>query len=83
MVPKIITHAALVVALNKKDRIRVLDREILSKNEQHSLLANVPLLRLEKCSRRAQSNRTQAYVAHFWKNHCRLLLGYWNVFIPS
>ena len=26
-----------------------------------------------------QSNRTQDYVAHFWKNHHRLLLGNWNV----
>ena len=26
-----------------------------------------------------QSNRTQGYVAHFWKKHHRLLFGNWNV----
>ena len=40
----------------------------------------MPATRLKKRSRTAQSNRTRGYVAHFRKNHYKLLLGYWNVF---
>ena len=36
MVSKIITHAASVVAQNKKDRVQVLDREARSKSGQPS-----------------------------------------------
>ena len=36
MVSKIITHAASVVAQNKKDRVRVLSRVIRSKSKRHS-----------------------------------------------
>ena len=86
MVPKIITHAASVVAQNKKDRFRVLGKGTLSKSKRNSpptsLLGsstNAPAARLERQSRTALSNRTQIYVAHFRKNHHRLLLGNWNV----
>ena len=64
----------------------VLGRGSRSKIKRHSppvsLLGsstNVPATRLERRSRTAQSNRTQVYVARFWKNHQRLLLGNWNV----
>ena len=80
MVPKIITHAAAVVSQNKKDGVLVLGRETLSKSKRHSpptsflgSSTNVPATRLERRSRTAQSNRTQGYVAHFRKNHHRLL----------
>ena len=85
MVPKIKTQGASVVARNKKDRVRVLGRGIRSKSKRHSPPANllgsstnVPATRLEMWSRTALSNRTQGYVAHFRKNHHRLLLGNWN-----
>ena len=88
MVPEIITHAESVVAQNKKDSVRALKRGTHSKTKQHfppaSLLGsstNVHVTRLERLSRVAQSNRTQGYAAHIWKNHHRLLLGNWNVFI--
>ena len=86
MVPKIITHASLIIEQNKKDHVRVLGRGTRSKSKRHfpptSLLGsstNMPATRLERRSRTAQSNRTQGYVAHYRKNHQRLLLGYWNV----
>ena len=87
MVPKSISYAASVVAQNKKDRIRVLGRRTRSKSKRHSppailLCSSTSVLttRLERRSRTAQSNRTQGYVAHFRKNHHRLLLGNRNVF---
>ena len=87
MVPKIITHAASVFAQNKKDLFRVLGRGARSKSKRHSPQAslsgsstNMPPTCLERRSRTAQNNRTQGYVAHFRKNHHRLLLGHWNVF---
>ena len=56
------------------------------KNKRHSSPAsllgsstNGPATRLERWSKTAQSNCTQGYVAHFRKNHHRLLLGNWNV----
>ena len=71
MVPKIITHAASVVA-HKTDCVRVLGRT-RSNSKRHppppSLLGsstNVPATGLEKRLRTAQSNRTQGYAAHFW-----------------
>ena len=71
MVPKIITHAASVVAQNKKDRVRILGRGTRSKSNQYSPPAslldsstNVSATRLERRSRTAQSIRTQGYVAH-------------------
>ena len=83
MVPKIITHAGLVVAQHKKDRVRVLGSGVSSKNKQHSPPAslsgsstNVPATGLKRQSWTAQSNCTQGYVAHFRKNYHRLLLGY-------
>ena len=86
MVPKITTHATLVVAQNKKDCVRVLRRETCSKSKRHSPPAslldsstNLPATRLERWSRTAQSNRTQDYVVHFRKNYHTLLLGNWNV----
>ena len=39
----------------------------------------MPTRRLKRRSRTAQSNRTLGYIAHFWKNHHRLLLGRRNV----
>ena len=82
MVPKIIAHAASIVAQNKKDRARVPSRGTHSKSNRYfsppSLAGsstNVPATQ----SRTAQSNRTQGYVALFRKNHHRLLLGNWNV----
>ena len=41
MVPKIITYAALVVAQNKKDRIRVLGRGFRLKSKRHSPSVNL------------------------------------------
>ena len=86
MVLKIITHPASVVEQNKKNHVRVLGRGSRSKSKRHSPPAslsgnstNVPATRLEKRSRTAQGNRNQSYVAHFWKNHHRLLLGTWNI----
>ena len=43
----------------------------------------MPATRLEKRSRTAQNNRTQGYVAHFQKNHHRLLLDNWNILTLS
>ena len=90
IVPKIITHVALVAAQNKKDRVRVLDRGTPSKSKQHSPLANllgnstnVPRTCLERRSKIAQSNRIQSYVAHFRKNRHRLLLNNWIVLTLS
>ena len=87
MVLKIITNVALVVAQNKKNHVQVLVRGAHSKSEQHSPPASlldsstkVPATRLERQLRIAQSNHTQGYVAHIWKNHHRLLLGNWDVF---
>ena len=83
---KIITHAASVVAQNKKNSVRVLSKGTRSKSKRHSSPAklsgsstNVHATRLERRSRTAQSNRTQGCVAHFRKNHHRLLLCNWNV----
>ena len=83
---KIITHTALVVAQNKKERVQVLGRGACLKSMPHSPPAslsgsstNVPATRLERQSRRAQSNRTQGYVVYFRNNYHRLLLGSWNV----
>ena len=88
MVPKVIAHAASVIAQNKKNRVRLLDRGARSKSKRHSLPAsfsvsstNVPATHLERQSRTAQSNRTQGYAAHFRKNHHGLLHGNWNVLI--
>ena len=89
MVPKTITHAASVVARNKKDRVRVLGRGTRSKSKRHSLSAsllgnstNVPATRLERRSRTAQSIRTQGYIAFFGKTitDCCLATG---MFSPS
>ena len=41
----------------------------------------MPATRLERRSRTARSNRTPGYIAHFRKNHLRLLLGNGNVLI--
>ena len=87
MVPKVITHTALLVdAPNKKDRVRILDREARSKSKRHSASTslsdnstNVPITCSEMRSRTAQNNHTQGYVVHLRKNHYRLLLGYWNI----
>ena len=61
MVPKIITHAALVVAQSKKDRFRVLGRRNCLKIKRHSPPAshlssstNVSATRLERRSRTVQ-----------------------------
>ena len=89
MVPKITTHAASVVAKNRKDRVRVLGRRARSKSKRHSPPAslscsssNVPAARLERQSSIAQSNRSQVCVAHFRKNitNCCLATG---MFLPS
>ena len=85
------THAAWVVAQNKKDCVRVLGRGTRWKSKrqspQASLLGsstNVPATRLKKRSRTAQSNCIQGcYVAHFRKNHHRQLLDNWNVLTLS
>ena len=76
MVPKIIAHAAAVAVQNKKDGLQVLGRQVQSKSKRRSPPANfsgsstnVPVTRLEKQSRTVQNNRTQGYVAHFWKRH--------------
>ena len=82
MVPKIITHAASVVARNNKNSVQVLGRGACSKSKRHfppvSVLgssANVPVTRLKRRSKTAHSNRTQGYVANFWINDHKLLLG--------
>ena len=83
---KIETHAASVVVHTKKDCVQVLCRGTCSKSTQHSPPAslsgssnNVSTTHLERRLKTAQSNCTQGYVAHFRKNHHRLLLGNWNV----
>ena len=55
-----------------------------SKNKRHFPSAslsggstNLPTAQLKT----ALVDRTQGYVAHFWKNHHRILLSYWNVLI--
>ena len=87
MIPKITKHAASVVVQNKKDRVRVLGRGSRSKDKRHSPLASlsgssstVPAIRLGRRLRTAQTNCNQSYVAHFWKNHYRLLLSYTGMF---
>ena len=82
MISKIITHATSVVAQNKKNRLRVLRRGTRSKSKRHSPPAclsgsstNVTATSWKRWSRTTKSNRTQSYVAHFRKNHHRLLLG--------
>ena len=68
MIPKIITHAASVVAQNKKDHIQVLSRRTHSKSNilyQPAFQADPPTMPatcLERHSRIAQSNHTQGYV---------------------
>ena len=85
MVPKIITHAALVVTQNKQNGVRVLGRKASLKSKRHSpptsLLGsstNVPATRFERRSRTVQSNGSQGCVALLRKNHDRLLLANWN-----
>ena len=36
VIPKILTHAASIVARNKMDRVRVLGRGVCSKSKRHS-----------------------------------------------
>ena len=86
MVPKIIPHAASVVAQNEKDRVRVLGRgaglkskRIFNQQTFQTAPPTCPQHVLEKRLRTEQSNCTQGYVAHFRKNHHRLLLGNCNV----
>ena len=77
MVPKIITHAAVVIVQNKNDQVQVLGRGARSKSKRHfppaSILGssiNVPATRLERQLRTLQSNRTQGYVVHFTITDC-------------
>ena len=87
MVPKIITHAASIVAQKRNDHVQFIGREACSKEKRHSSAVslsgssiNLPATSLKRRSRTAQSNFTQHNVAHFRKNRYRLLLGKWNVF---
>ena len=80
MVPKIITHAALVVAQNKKDYVPVLGRGACLKSKRHSPQASlsgssttVLATRLKRRSRTAQTNRTQGYVAVIFESGSILL----------
>ena len=90
MVRKIITHAASVVARNKKGRVRVLGRGARSKIKRYSLPAslsgsstNVPLhvWRGNRGQHKRKVIRTQGYDAHHRKKHYRLLLCNRNVLI--
>ena len=76
MVRKIITHAASVVARNKKGRVRVLGRGARSKIKRYSLPAslsgsstNVPLhvWRGNRGQHKRKVIRTQGYDAHHQK----------------
>ena len=63
MVSKIVTHAALVVAQNKNDRVRVIGRGGHLKRKQHfppaslsGSFANLPVTRFERRLSTAQGN---------------------------
>ena len=65
VVSKIVSHAGWIVAQNKMDRVCVLGKGARSRSKRHSPPASlsdnstkVPVTRLERQSRTAQSNRT-------------------------
>ena len=71
MVPKIVSHAASVIAQNKKLRLNNWKRDHL-RSKRHSPSASlsgnstdVLATPMETQLKTAQSNRTQGYVTHF------------------